>query len=102
MSNNNYEAHAGIYAAKVQDVAILAGPVGWLVAAGWGVFPCAVATCMNPSDALKLQFKLQGLWVPHSFTAQQLTVGFCEAVFGLAVLVLWQMVCTVLFYRRAQ
>lgn len=100
--SNNYEAQAGIYTAKVQEVLSRASGYAVAVAVGWGAFPFAVQTVLHPSDALKLQFKLQGLWVPHSFTAQQLTVGLCEAVFGLGVLVLWQMVCTVLFYRRAQ
>ena len=40
--------------------------------------------------------------MPHVFTAQQAASGLVEAVFALVVLVLLQMVCTVLFYRRAK
>jgi len=56
----------------------------------------------HPSNAIKLQLKLQGLPPPHVFTSQQLTVGCIEAVVALAVLGLCQMVFTVLFYRWAK
>jgi hypothetical protein len=54
--SNNYEAQAGIYAAKAQEAAIRAGPViVGLVAAGWIAFPFAVQTVLHPSDAISLQ-----------------------------------------------
>jgi hypothetical protein len=101
--SNNYEAQARIYAAKVQESAIRAGPVlVGLVAAGWIAFPFAVQTVLHPSDAIALQYAVQGQRVPRVFTAQQETVGFIEAVLALAVLVMFQLVGTVLFYRRAK
>jgi hypothetical protein len=73
------------------------------IAVGWVVFPFAVQTAFfHPSNAIKLQLKLQGLPLPRVFTAQQLTAGFIEAVVALAVFALCQMVLTVLFYRWAQ
>ena len=73
------------------------------VAVVWVGFPFAVQTAFfHPSNAIKLQLKLQGLPVPRVFSAQQLSVGFIEAVIALAVLVLCQMVFTVLFYRWAK
>ena len=48
-----------------------------------------------------LQDWAQGLAVPLSFTDKQTTVGFVEAVIALAVLVMWQLIATTAFYRRA-
>jgi hypothetical protein len=94
--------HAGIYAAESHVAFARAGLYGWLVALGWVVFPFAVATVLHPGDAIWAQLRIQGLRVPHVFTAQQETVGRIEAVIALAVLVMFQLVGTVLFYRRAQ
>jgi hypothetical protein len=81
-------------------------PVGWLlvfgVALGWCLFPFAVQAVCHPSDVIRLMAKLQGLPRPHQFTGQQLASGFVQAVFGLIVLVVFQLVGTVLFYRRAR
>jgi hypothetical protein len=81
-------------------------PVGWLlvigVALGWLVFPFAIQTVCHPSDVIRLQAKLQGLVPPHLFTGQQLASGFVQAIFALGVLVVFQLVGTVLFYRRAR
>ena len=99
--SNNYQAQASIYAAEAKEAAIRAGPVlVGLVAAGWIAFPFAVQTVLHPGDAILLQYKIQGLWVPRVFTAQQQTVGFIEAVLALAALVMFQLVGTTLFYRR--
>jgi hypothetical protein len=72
------------------------------IAAGWIAFPFALQTVLHPADAIKLQFKLQGVPLPHVLTAQQLGFGEFEAVASILVLVLVQMVCTVLYYRKAQ
>jgi hypothetical protein len=48
------------------------------------------------------QYKWHGHHVPHFLTAQQLSAGFVTALVALALLVAFQLVCTVLFFRRAQ
>ena len=98
----NYKQTVGAYAADVHVASARAGRYAVAVAMGWVAFPFVVQTVLNPTDAIRLQMKLQGVPVPHVFTAEQAASGLVEAVFALCVLVLLQMVCTVLFYRRAQ
>lgn len=98
----NYKKSAGAYVANVHVASARAGRYALAVAAGWVVFPFVVQTVLNPTDAVRLQMKLQGFPVPHVFTAQQAASGLVEAVFAFCVLVLLQMICTVLFYRRAK
>jgi hypothetical protein len=93
---------AGAYMADVHVASSRASLFAFAVAAGWIAFPFALQTVMHPQDAIRLQLKLQGLRVPDVYTAQQIGVGAVEAIFALCVLVLVQMVCTVLFYRKAQ
>jgi hypothetical protein len=100
--NNRFLDQAGIYAADVQVAYARNGALGWLVAAGWVAVPYAVQTVFHPSDAVKALAVLQGLPKPQFFTAQQLGVGFIEAIFALAVLAAALLVGTILFYRRAQ
>ncbi len=80
-------------------------PMGWVivigVALGWSLFPFAVQTVFHPADLLMAQAHLQGLH-PRSFTAGQLASGFVQAVVALLVLLVFQLVGTVLFYRRAR
>ena len=102
MNYAQYKQSAGAYVADVHVASARAGRYALAVAVGWVAFPFVVQTVLNPTDAIRLQMKLQGLPVPHVFTAQQAASGLVEAVFALCVLVLLQMVCTVLFYRRAQ
>jgi len=92
----------GVYAAQVHVAYVRAGRPGWLVAAGWFAFPFALQTLLHPGDAIRLQYVLQGQAVPHALTAQQIGVGFVEALFALGVLAMFQLVGTVLFYRRAR
>ena len=81
-------------------------PVGWLivigVALGWALLPFAITTCLHPSDVIRLQAKLQGLTLPNSFTVGQLASGFVQAIVAGVVLIVFQLVGTVLFYRRAR
>jgi len=98
----SFQDDLGYYAADVQVAYARNGALGWLVAAGWLAVPSAVQTVFHPSDALKALAVVQGLPKPHFFTAQQLSVGFIEAVFALAVLAAFQLIGTLLFYRRAQ
>jgi hypothetical protein len=98
----NYKKTAGAYVAEVHVAAARAGHYAVGVAMGWLLFPFALQTVLHPTDAIRLQMALQGLPVPQMFTAQEAGSGFVEAVFALGVLVLLQMVCTVMFYRRAQ
>jgi hypothetical protein len=97
-----YKQSAGAYAADVHVASARAGRYAMAVALGWIAFPFVVQTVLHPTDAIRLQMKLQGVAVPSLFTQQQAASGLIEAVFALAVLVLLQMVCTVLFYRRAK
>lgn len=76
--------------------------LGWLVVLGWIAFPFVLRTLLRPGDAIRLQHVLQGQPVPRFLTAQQLGVGFIETLFALVVLVVFQLVFTVLFYRAAQ
>ena len=102
MAMEHLKNKAGAYASDLH-VAGMRAPLWVLsVAAGWLVFPFALQTVRYPQDAIKLQLKLQGLPAPHVFTAQQIGFGLFEAVFALGVLILVQLVCTVLFYRKAQ
>ena len=78
------------------------GALGWMVAAGWLLVPAAVQTVFHPQDAIRALARLQGLPKPHVLTAQQLSVGFIEAVFALVLLGACQLIGTILFYRRAQ
>jgi hypothetical protein len=102
MNYQQYKQSLGAYAADVHVASARAGRYAVAVALGWVAFPFVVQTVLNPTDAVWAQMRLQGLTVPHAFTAQQAASGLIIAVFALAVLVLLQMVCTVLFYRRAQ
>jgi len=99
---NSFRDRAGAYAADVQVAYVRAGVTGWLVALGWIAFPFALQTLLHPGDAIGAQYALQGLTPPQLLTAQQIAVGFVETVFALGVLMLFQLVNTVLFYRRAQ
>jgi hypothetical protein len=78
---------------------------GWLLvvggALGWYVTPFLIATLCHPSDVIRLQAALLGLPQPHLFTVQQLVLGFAEAVFALAVLIVGQLCGGVLVYGRA-
>jgi len=101
MSNYTYQASA--YMSDVGEASSRASGAMFAVAVVWAAFPFAVQTAFfHPSNAIKLQLKVQGLPLPRVFSAQQLTVGCIEAVMALAVLVLCQMVFTVLFYRWAK
>jgi hypothetical protein len=102
MNYAQYKQSAGVYAGHVYVASRRARQYSMAVALGWIAFPFAVQTVLHPTDAIRLQLKLQGLPVPSLFTSQQAAAGFVEAVFALCVLVLLQMVCTVLFYRRAK
>jgi len=102
MAMEHFKNKAGAYASDLQVAGMRAPLFALPVAAGWGVFPFALQTVMHPQDAIKLQLKLQGVPVPHVLTSQQLGFGLFEAVLALGVLVLVQLVCTVLFYRKAQ
>jgi hypothetical protein len=92
----------GIYAADVHVAASRGGVATGVVAAGWIAVPFGLQTLLHPGDAITLQLKLQGIPVPSVLTAQQMVAGFVEAAIALGVLVLIQLVCTVLFYRRAK
>jgi len=93
---------AGVYAAKVHVAEAKSRPWLWVVVLGWAAFPFLLRTVLvNPSDMIWLQDWAQGLAVPLSFTDKQTTVGFVEAVIALAVLVMWQLIATTAFYRRA-
>jgi hypothetical protein len=100
---SGFKEQAGAYMADVHYASRSAGFYTLAVAFGWIAFPFAVETAfMHPEDAIKAQLAWQGLPVPHAFTAQQIGVGFAEAIVALGVLVLVQLVCTVMFYRKAQ
>jgi hypothetical protein len=101
--SNYYGSEASAYMGDVAEAASRASGAMVAVAVGWAAFPFAVQTAFfHPSNAIKLQFKLQGLPPPHAFTSQQITAGCIEAVVALAVLALCQTVFTVLFYRWAE
>jgi hypothetical protein len=94
---------AGAYLGNLGEASSRANGFIAAVALGWAGLPFVVQTAFfHPSNAIKLQFRLQGLPPPHVFTSQQLTVGFIEALLALGVLLLVQMVCTTLFYRNAK
>jgi len=80
---------------------------GWLVVGGvtlgWMLTPFFVETALvHPSDMIRALARLQGLPKPEVFTVQQLASGFIETVIAFVVLMVFQFVGTVLFYRRAQ
>jgi hypothetical protein len=81
-------------------------PVGWLlvigVALGWAACPFAIATVCHPADLLRWQAYFQGADPWRAFTAGQLASGFVQAVVAVVVLLVFQLVGTVLFYRRAR
>src|ERR1700722_13473466 len=92
----------GGYASELQVAAVRAGWIVWLVAAGWIAFPFVLATLLHPGDVINLHYVMEGEPKHKILTAQQMVVGFVEAVFALAILLLLQLVGIVLFYRRAQ
>jgi hypothetical protein len=97
-----FSDQAGVYAAQLHFAEAHSRPWLWLVAVLWAVCPFFLRTAfMNPSDMIWLQDVLQGVPVPHFFSAQQSMAGEIEAVFALAVLILVQLVGTVMFYRRS-
>lgn len=94
---------AGAYIGNLGEAAARANGFIAAVALVWAGLPFVVQTaCCHPSNAIKVQFKLQGLPPPHVFTRQQLTVGFIEAAVALGVLLLVQICLTTLFYRNAK
>jgi hypothetical protein len=97
-------SRAAMYAAELQVVYVRSWrrPWVWMIALGWVLFPFTVATLLHPSDVIRLTAKIEGLPIPHLFTVAQIASGFLQAVFALVVLVMFQFVGTVLFYRRAQ
>jgi hypothetical protein len=93
---------AGVYAATVHVAEAKSRPWLWVVALGWAAFPFFLRTALvNPSDMIWLQDYAQGLAVPPRFTEQQSIMGLIEAVIALGVLVMWQLIATTAFYRRA-
>jgi hypothetical protein len=92
----------GAYSSELQVAAVRAGWVVWLVAAGWIAFPFALGNLLHPGDVINWHYILQGEHPHQVLTAQQMGVGFVEAVFELGILLLVQLVGIVLFYRRAQ
>lgn len=100
--NSNLLDRAGVYGGQLDVAYGRAGLRGSAVGVGWLLVPFAMATVLHPSDVIWLQYKLQGQPPPHFYTAQQMAVGFIEALFALGVLVMAQLVGMVLFYRRAQ
>jgi hypothetical protein len=92
----------GAYASEVQVAAVRARGVAWMVATGWLAFPFGLASLLHPGDVINLHYFVQGEAKHKFLTVQQMGVGFVEALFALAVLLLLQIVGTVLFYRRAQ
>jgi hypothetical protein len=91
----------GRYYGDVREAFARAGFVGWLLAASWLLYPVAIQTVLHPSDAIGLQYWLQGQPVPHFFTVAMLRAGEITALIGLVVLSLFVLGLTVLFYRRA-
>jgi hypothetical protein len=98
---NNFRETAGVYGGQLHAAAARVR-LGWLVVLGWIAFPFVLRTLLRPGDAIRLQYILQGQPVPHFLTAQQLGVGLVETFAALAVLIVFQLICTVLFYRAAQ
>jgi hypothetical protein len=93
---------AGDYVSQVHVADAKSRPWLYVVALGWGAFPFLLRTVLvNPGDMIWLQDWAQGLSVPLSFTDTQTTVGLVEAVIALAVMVMWQLIATTAFYRRA-
>lgn len=97
-------SRAAMYAAELQVAYIRSWrrPGVWIIALGWLLFPFAVATLLHPSDAIRLAARFEGLPMPQVFSLPQIASGFMQTVFALVVLVMFQLVGTVLFYRRAQ
>jgi hypothetical protein len=93
---------AGEYVALLHAADKASRPWLYLVGAGWVVCPVLVRTVLlNPSDMIWLQDVLQGVPLPHEFTAQQSAAGEFWAVIALVVLLLVQLVGTTMFYRRS-
>ncbi len=90
------------YAADVKVAYGRAGVTGWLVAGMWCLCPFVVQSIRHPEDIIRLQYIVQGQPAPPAFTAQQLAVGVVETALILGVLILCQLVCTILFYRRSK
>jgi hypothetical protein len=75
--------HVGMYGAQLHVAYVRSRPLLWLVAAGWVVFPCAVASLLWPCDLMSLQHVLQGLGKLHSCWR-----WWCSGVGGVRALVL--------------
>jgi hypothetical protein len=92
----------GGYTSELQVAGVRGGWVSGLVAFNWFAFPFALASLLHPGDVVNLHYVLQGDSPHKILTAQQICVGFVEAVFAIGILLLLQLVGVVLFYRRAQ
>jgi hypothetical protein len=93
---------AGEYAATVHVADAKSRPWLYVVALGWCAFPFLLRTVLvNPSDMIWLQDIVQGVPLPRWFTQQQGMAGEFWAVVALGVLVMWQLIATTAFYRRA-
>jgi hypothetical protein len=79
---------------------------GWkataLLLPGLVLFPLLTQSLLHPLDVVKLDYVLHGFPKPHSAAARQLTVALAEVAVIFGATVLWQLVVTVSFYRRAQ
>jgi hypothetical protein len=92
------QVHAGFDMNYRHDKGLTAA----LVALGWFLLPFLLQTLLHPTDMIWMQCKLQGLRVPQFYTMQQWYFAVAVTAFLLVVLVVFQMVGMVLFYRRAQ
>src|SRR5262249_25097542 len=90
-----------IYGADVSVAFVRAGLTGSAITAGWGVCPFVVRTLINPEDAARLRYILHGQLPPHVLTPQEISNGFAQTAVALFLLLVFQLVCTMLFYRRA-
>jgi hypothetical protein len=78
---------------------------GWrvlLLLPGWFVLPFLVQSLLHPLDVVKADHVIHGLPLPHTATAQQLTVSVTEVLVIGAAICMWQLIASVAFYRKAQ
>jgi hypothetical protein len=87
------ELHAAIDRARWRALLLLPGIVA---------LPCLVQSLLHPLDVVKFDFILHGLPMPHTATGQQLTVAVTEVVVIGAAVCMWQLIASIVFYRKAQ
>jgi hypothetical protein len=92
----------GKYIAELHAAIARAGWRVLLLIPCWFTLPFLVQSLLHPLDVVKADYRIHGFRLPHTATAQQLTVSITEVLVIGAAICMWQLIASVAFYRKAQ